>query len=115
MQKNNEYDVVVPASVTLVDMEGYLVGSDGVKLSTTGEVAHGVVYEGFAALEASVVVTRGRTTAKVDGSANNIAVDDFLTGDSVGKFIKATIGTHHVRGYALEAVTTDTDADVWLF
>lgn len=115
MKKNCEYDVVVPASVTLVGKEGYCVGSAGNVIASTGAICHGVVFEGFAGGEASTVVVRGRTSAKVDGSSVNIAVDDALMADSVGKFVKATIGTNHVRGYALEAVTTDTTADVWLY
>jgi len=113
MDKDIQLGNVVP-SATLVDKEGYCVDSAGA-VTSDGEWAYGIVYEGRAANEASVIAQRGQTSAKVDGSSVNIAKGDPLVANSVGKFRKATIGTDAVRGHALEAVTTDTDALVWLY
>ena len=114
MYKNLDLENVVPASVSLADKEGYCVDTTGTLLASTGAYARGVVYEGRAANEASVIAVRGQISAKVDGSHVNVAAGDPLVGSSVGKLVKATISTHADRGHVLEAVTTDTDALVWL-
>lgn len=114
MDKNIVQDVVVPASVSLEDKEGYAVGSDGVLTAALGEWAAGVVYEGMPADQASPIIIRGRCTARVNGASVNIAVDDPLCASSNGKFEKATIGTHEVRAHAKAAVTTDTTAEIEL-
>lgn len=114
MDKNLVLDVVVPASVSLEDKEGYAVGSDGVLTTTAGEWAAGVVYEGRPALESSVIVSKGRTNARVNGVAGAIAVDDALMAGSDGIFIKATVGTHDVRAHAKAAASTRTTIDIEL-
>jgi len=114
MEKNVEKDTVVP-SVTLVGQEYYAVDSDGAKTTSLGQWAKGVVYEGHAANEGSVIVVHGECTAKVYGLSDNISQDDALVAGSSGVFKKATVGTHDVRARALEDVTTDTTALIFLY
>lgn len=114
MDKNLVLDVVVPTSVSLEDKEGYAVGSDGVLTTTEGEWAAGVVYEGRPASQSSVIVSKGRCNARVNGVYSAISVDDALMAGSDGIFIKATVGTHDVRAHAKEAATTCTTIDIEL-
>jgi hypothetical protein len=116
--------ISVTPTVTLVDMEGYVVGFDGQKTHTVG-VALGVVLTGFAANNASEIAIKGRCPAYVDGASSNITQYDPLcasgthSGTGVvasvdGVFMKATIGTHHIQAVALEAATTLKQIDVYL-
>jgi hypothetical protein len=117
MEKNIKLDNVVP-TVTLLDMEGYVVGFDGLKTTVLGQMAKGVVKMGRPANEASVVYTVGQCRAQVDASIGAIAAYDALTPDGThsgtgtatfdGCFSKATVGTHHVRAIALEAKASGT-------
>jgi len=107
MEKNIVTDVVIPASVSLVDKEGYAVDVAGVLLTAVGAGCFGIVRTGDVALRPAEVIVSGRCSALVNGAASNIAAGDALTGGSAGRLHKATIGTHAVRGIALEAATTD--------
>ena len=113
MDKYLVLDTVVPA-VTLVNQEYYAVDSEGAKTTTLGQWAKGVVSEGHVADEGSVIVIHGECTAKVFGADSNVSKDDALCAGSAGVFKKATVGTHDVRAYALEDVTTDTTALIFL-
>jgi hypothetical protein len=112
MNKNVVKTSVVPTT-TLIDQEKYAVGFDGVKTGATGDFVYGIVSQGRPANEASEIITRGETLAKVNGTVN-IAAEDPLTGGANGKLVKATIGTHLIRAIATEAVTSDTESQVIL-
>ena len=107
MEKNIVTDIVIPTSVSLEDKEGYAVDVAGVLLAAVGAGCFGIVRSGDAALRPSEVIVSGRCSAQVNGAASTIAAGDALTGGSAGRLHKATIGTHAVRGLALEAATTD--------
>ncbi len=117
MGLRNEMNIVtgnvVPSS-TLEDQENYAVAFDGSKV-TAGELPYGVVRIGRPANEASQVVVHGECDAKVNGSGANLSAMDPITGGADGKFVKAVAGSTFARGVTLEAVTTDTEARVYLF
>jgi hypothetical protein len=106
---------VVPASTALTDQEAYVVGTDGVKTASIGDFGFGVVRIGRPAGEPSQVVVHGITEAYVYGADSNLSAEDPIVAGSAGVFKKATVGSHVVRGHVLEAVTTDTKAQVFLY
>lgn len=124
MEKNQVRDCVVPASVSLEDLEGYCVREDGTRTTALGQMCKGVVIAGRAAGLASEVVICGRVPAYVDGTVSSVTANDPLcvngtasgtgTASANGVLSKATVGTHHVRAVALEATSTLKLIDVLL-
>lgn len=115
MEKNLQFDNVVPSSVSLIGKEGYAVDFNGAVIATKGTGCLGVVYEGRPANTSSVVAVGGYMDVHVDGATAAIAVNDPLTaggGATAGELTKATIGTHPIRAYAREAATTNTKISV---
>lgn len=115
----------VVSSSTLVDKEKMAVDFAGAIITTKGTGCYGVVSKGRPAGAASEIILRGQTEVYVDGSSANIAVNDPLTagggtatdtaGDTItAAFTKATIGTHPIRAYAMEAATTGTTIKVFM-
>lgn len=116
MEKNLVLDNVV-ADSSLEDKEGYAVDFNGDLISAAGTGCLGVVHEGRPADVASVVAVSGIVDAYVDGSIENIAVNDPLTaggGTAAGQFTKATVGTEPIRAYAREAATGETKISIML-
>lgn len=110
---NIETANVVP-SASLDGEEGYAVTFAGAKVSA-GEVPYGIVRIGMPANEASQVVVHGECDAKVNGSGTSLSAMDPITGGADGKMVKAVAGSTFPRGIVLEAVSTDTDARIYLF
>lgn len=106
---------VVPSSVSLEDEEKYVVKPNGVKTGSLGDFGYGVVRIGRPAGEPSQVIINGETEAYVYGADDNLSAYDPIVAGSSGVFKKATIGTHAIRGHVLEAVSTDTTAQVFLY
>lgn len=106
---------VVPSATALTDQEKYVVDLDGVKTTSLGDFGYGVVRIGRPANEASQVVIGGETEAYVYGADSNLSKGDPIVAGSSGVFKKATIGSEVVRGHVMEAVTTDTTAQVFLY
>lgn len=102
------------SSTTLADQEGRVVTYAGALTTQKGDIAAGVVETGNGASEASVIYSRGHCEAYCDGAVSAIAVGDPLTPDGTsspsgtaandGVFVKGTVGTHHIRAIALEAL-----------
>lgn len=105
---------VVPSS-TLENQEKFVVDVNGAKTTSPSDFGYGVVSIGRPANEASQIITRGETEAKVDGSGTSLSVGDPLTAGSNGRFEKATYGTHNVRGHVLESASSQTTAQVFLY
>jgi len=107
---------VVNESATLVDQEGYAVGTDGVKTAATGDFVYGIVSGGRAANKASEVIYQGEVDAYCSTAVGGaISAEDPLTGGANGMLIKATIGTHETHITAKEAVTAaSTKATVFI-
>lgn len=120
MERNLEKMTVVNDSTSLEDKEDYAVDFNGDLISSAGTGCFGVVTSGRPAGMASVVAVRGVMEAYVDGQSGNvgeIAINDPLTaggGTASGEFTKATVGTHPVRAYAMEAATTQTKIKIFL-
>ena len=109
---------IVNSSASLEDKEGYAVDFNGELISSQGTGCLGVVTMGRPQDQASVVAYSGRYGAvQVDGATANISVNDPLTaggGSVTGQMTKATLGTHPVRAYAMEAATTQTTIEAYL-
>mgnify|MGYP000356043895 CR=1 FL=1 len=120
MERNLEKMTVVNDAASLEDKEGYAVDFNGETVTSAGTGCFGIVTSGRPAGMASVVAYNGSLDAYVDGRSSNvgeIAVNDPLTaggGAASGELTKATVGTHPIRAYAMEAATTQTKIKVFL-
>jgi hypothetical protein len=114
----------VVSAASLVGKEGMTVDFVGALITSKGTGCYGVISRGRPAGASTEIIMRGQTEVYVDGSSTNIAVNDPLTagggtatdteGDTISGFTKATIGTHPIRAYAMEAATTATQIKVFM-
>ena len=117
MEWNLDLQNVINDTSSLEDKEGYAVDFNGDLISSQGTACFGIVHEGRPADKASVAAVRGIRDVQVDGGTANISINDPLTaggGSVTGQMTKATIGTHPIRAYAMEAATTQTTIKAYL-
>lgn len=111
MERNIVTDAVVPTT-TLLAQENYAVDANGIKTTLGGAYVLGIVRTGRPANEASEIIIGGECKAQVAGAGTAVSIGDPLTGGMAGRLRKAIVGTDFVRAMALEAVSTDTTAQV---
>lgn len=117
MEQYLEYATVVNTSASLEDKEGLAVDFNGELISSQGTGCFGAVTRGRPQGVASEIASRGIKKVRADGNTTAISVNDPMTaggGTVTGQFTKATVGTHPVRGYAMEA-TTNSDAEIEVY
>lgn len=115
MDRYIKYANVVNTTESLEEKENLAVDFAGEIISDIGTGCFGIVKQGRPKGMASVIATSGVTTASVDGGTN-ISVNDPLTpgGGTPGYLVKATVGTHPIRAYAMETATSVTEIEVYL-
>jgi len=117
MEQYLEYVTVVNTTASLENDEGLAVDFNGELISTRGNGCFGVVTRGRPQDTASEAAARGVKKVRVDGNTAAVSINDPMTaggGTITGQMTKATIGTHPVRGYAMEA-TTNSDAEIEVY
>lgn len=113
MQRNIKTAVVV-STTDLSKKRLFAVDVAGALTAATGATIFGIVNRpASAAGEGSEVIVSGETDCIAGGSFD---AGDPLTGAADGKIVKATIGTHLVRGIAMKSAAADgATANIYLF